>query len=177
LTSFTTGLASPAMRRSLQPAAQSGIERIGQQRHQPLPIRASTKQQTLPLQRLAIGEQIEGRRHLVHRLDAGHLHADGDGQPRDAGRIRAIMRLRERLDQATAACPHQHAGGLELRRREGDDRRVERGMAHHWMPSVNWKIGRYISTTMNPIINPISSISSGPNSRVAHSAQRAISSS
>ena len=145
--------------------------------------------------------QIVGVGHHRDALAGGILGHHHRTRQR-LGKADAAQRHRQRVQISAAqrrqAKPRRHAVAHVLRRRgrEVDQRLHDRAAAGtptgtrqqvrrnvrmrqcaHCRLSASWKMGRYMSTTTPPMARPITSMSSGPNNRVARSSQRVISSS
>ena len=155
------------------PRPHLGIERVGVGQHQL--AAAQAEQDALARQRFGVGQPLEGGLGPVH---VGHAHghqAEGSRQRLGEGfGLESALFFQARHDPLAAG------EGRRARRSDLVGTEPHRGFEfpqlHCRLPASS-KIGRYISTTMPPMMMPISAISSGSKVLVNQSTQRAISSS
>src|SRR5205085_7233839 len=201
---FLTGRQRPFEGRAdtqLQPAAQRLIERIGKHRQQPLTLmyhhavaaggirRGQHREIRLELRQLAAGDEavIERAGECPRIAIAGQAAALRQHlEDRALRLLRLLHGARDRglIDQHSgrggdcgrrAPRGARSACGGGSRHRRLIEQLIHRGV--HLMLPASWKIGKYMSTTITPMINPITIMSTGSIRRVITATQRASSSS
>ena len=157
----------------LEPAAGIGVKGVGDHRQQ---LVGAARHQAAAPRRLGRRQQVEGRfepRQLRARQDAVVERAPQRGRELhrpEAGMLLEIVQ--RRATTSLVGCD----GRRQQRLVETEDLRAVERCIHLMLPASS-KIGKYISTTITPMMMPIRLISAGSIRRVTSPTQRDSSSS
>ena len=160
----------------LGPCLQVGVEGIARDQHQRIVLVTQRPGTRVPAPRRTAAHRRPGPCGAVPPWPAGVMQ-------RRRQRLHKTLRvetglLLQHVDHGASRLQGRAARSVYLlRRKPGTGSDINRLCHVHCMLPARSKIGKYINTTMPPMTSPMNTISSGSNSLVKRSTQRAVSSS